>query len=122
MDEWLAFLERFTCSDKELEAYLQLESGMESIGEVFNENLVVQYGSGGNGKSTYNNAKFIVLGDYAGTISAELLTVRSGKNKGAELAETHGKCLIIAAELPEGKRLDTAALKNLASTDPIRAE
>ena len=122
MDEWLAFLERFTCSDKELEAYLQLESGMESIGEVFNENLVVQYGSGGNGKSTYNNAKFIVLGDYAGTISAELLTVRSGKNKGAELAETHGKRLIIAAELPEGKRLDTAALKNLASTDPIRAE
>lgn len=122
MDEWLSFLQRFTCGDKELEAYLQIESGMESIGEVFNENLVVQYGSGGNGKSTYNNAKFIVLGDYAGTISAELLTVRSGKNKGAELAETHGKRLIIAAELPEGKRLDTAALKNLASTDPIRAE
>ncbi|WP_083337345.1 hypothetical protein [Atopobium minutum] len=62
------------------------------------------------------------LGDYAGTISAELLTVKPTKNKGAELAETHNKRLILAAELPEGKRLDSGSLKNLSSTDPIHAE
>lgn len=122
MDEWLRFLRDFTCKDKALEDYLQLESGVECIGEVLNENLVIQYGEGGNGKSTFNNAKFYVLGDYAGTISAELLTVKPTKNKGAELAETHNKRLILAAELPEGKRLDSGSLKNLSSTDPIHAE
>ena len=122
MDEWFRFLRDFTCKDKALEDYLQLESGVECIGEVLNENLVIQYGEGGNGKSTFNNAKFYVLGDYAGTISAELLTVKPTKNKGAELAETHNKRLILAAELPEGKRLDSGSLKNLSSTDPIHAE
>ena len=95
MDEWLRFLHDFTCGDKALEDYLQLESGVECIGEVLDENLVIQYGEGGNGKSTLNNGKFYVLGDYAGTISAEL---------------------------PEGKRLDSGSLKNLSSTDPIHAE
>lgn len=123
MDEWLAFLEQFTGGDKELERYLQIESGIECIGEVLSENLAMETGSGGNGKSTFNNSKFYCLGDYAGTVAAELLTMNSARsNKGAELAELRGKRFIIAAELREGARLDTSALKNLCSTDPIHAE
>lgn len=82
----------------------------------------MQTGDGGNGKSTYNNSKFHVLGDYAGSIASEMLTMTYNKSKGAELAELRGKRLIIAAELEEGKRLDTATLKHLCSTDPVHAE
>lgn len=44
------------------------------------------------------------------------------ENKSPEYAELRGKRLIIAAELEEGMRLDTAIVKKLCSTDPILAE
>jgi P4 family phage/plasmid primase-like protien len=39
-----------------------------------------------------------------------------------ELAEAHGKRLLIAAELEEGTRLNTSIVKQLCSTDAIEAE
>ena len=122
MDEWRAFLDRLTCGDKSLQDYLQICSGMEAVGGVYVEKLSVAYGRGGNGKSTFYNAKARVLGDYAGNLSADTLTVNCRKNKSPEYAELRGKRLVIAAELEEGMRLDTAIVKKLCSTDPIQAE
>lgn len=122
MDEWLAFLDRLTCGDKELQDYLQECSGMEIVGAVYAEKLNVAYGRGGNGKSTFYNAKARVLGTYYCSLSAETLTANCRKNKSPELAELRGKRLVIAAELEEGMRLDTAAVKNLCSVDAIKAE
>lgn len=122
MDEWKAFLDRLTCGDKDVQEYLQIVSGMEIVGKVFTENLIIAHGSGGNGKSTFFNAQFFCLGDYAGNLSAETLTVNCRKNKSPEYAELRGKRFILAAELEEGMRLDTAIVKKLCSTDPILAE
>lgn len=122
MDEWLAFLDRLTCGDRALREYLQICSGMEAVGGVYVEKLTVAYGSGGNGKSTFYNAKARAMGDYCGSLSAETLTVNCRKNKSPEYAELRGKRLVIAAELEEGTRLDTAVVKQLCSTDPIQAE
>lgn len=122
METWLAFLDRLTCGDKDLQEYLQICSGMEAVGNVYVENLCIAYGRGGNGKSTYYNAKARVMGDYYGSLSAETLTANCRKNKSPEYAELRGKRLVIAAELEEGMRLDTAIVKKLCSTDPIKAE
>ncbi|MDY6086606.1 MAG: phage/plasmid primase, P4 family [Succiniclasticum sp.] len=122
MDEWFAFLDRLTCSDRELQNYLQVSSGETIVGQVFVENLQIAYGNGGNGKSSYYNAEFMCLGDYAGRISAEILTANCRNNKKPELADLRGKRLIIAAELDEGTRLDTGAVKQICSVDPIRGE
>ncbi len=122
MEIWLAFLDRLTCGDRELQEYLQMCSGMEAVGNVYVENLCIAYGRGGNGKSTYYNAKARVMGDYYGSLSAETLTANCRKNKSPEYAELRGKRLVIAAELEEGLRLDTAIVKKLCSTDPIKAE
>ena len=122
MGEWAAFLDRLTCGDRDLQEYLQICSGMEAIGNVYVENLCIAYGRGGNGKSTYYNAKARVMGDYYGGLSAETLTANCRKNKSPEYAELRGKRLVIAAELEEGMRLDTAIVKKLCSTDPIKAE
>lgn len=122
MDEWLAFLDRLTCGDKELQEYLQISSGETIVGQVFIENLQIAYGKGGNGKSSYYNAEFLCLGDYAGKISAEILTANCRNNKKPELADLRGKRLIIAAELDEGMRLETGAVKQICSVDPIRGE
>lgn len=122
MDKWLDFLGRLTCNDRDLQEYLQVSSGMEAVGNVYLEKLSVAHGKGGNGKSTFYNTKARVLGDYYGSLSAETLTVNCRKNKSPEYAELRGKRLVIAAELEEGMRLDTAVVKKLCSTDPIQAE
>ncbi len=116
------FLNVITCENKDLENYLQLISGMFAVGAVYQENLVIAYGSGRNGKSTFFNLLAKVLGDYSGNLSAETLTVNSKKNKSPEYAELRGKRLVIAAELQEGMRLDAAIVKKLCSTDAIYAE
>ena len=122
MDEWLAFLDRMTCGDRDLQEYHQIVAGMEAVGKVYVENLIIATGIGGNGKSTFYNSQARVMGDYAGSIASDVLITNSRKNKSPEYAELRGKRVVIAAELEEGTRLDTAVVKKLCSTDPIRAE
>ena len=119
---WLDFLDKLTCGNTALRDYLQEVAGMEIVGKVFVENLCIATGIGGNGKSSFYNVQLAVLGDYAGTLSADTLTVNSRRNKSPEFAELRGKRLVIAAELEEGMRLDTGIVKRLCSVDPIRAE
>lgn len=120
-DIWNEFLERLTVGDTDLSRYLQEVAGMCAIGAVKREELIIATGTGGNGKSTFFNTLFRVLGDYGGMLSAETLTTNTGKNKDPETAELRGRRMIIAAELEEGMRLDTATVKKLCSTDPIQA-
>lgn len=96
--------------------------GQAVIGRVLIEALIIAYGEGGNGKSTFGNAILKVLGRYGGTISADALTVGCKRNVKPELAEAKGKRLLIAAELEEGMRLNTSMVKQLCSTDVIEAE
>ena len=121
-DVWETFIDQITLGDKDLARYLQEIVGLSIIGTVKREELLIATGGGNNGKSTCFNTIHKVLGDYAGMLSAETLTVKSRKNKSPEYAELRGKRFIIAAELEEGQLLDTATVKKLCSTDPIIAE
>lgn len=116
------FIKRVTCGDEQLAEYLQQVAGMCAVGKVFSEKLIIAYGGGGNGKSTLFNLWAEVLGDYAGTIPSEALIVRAGNAKEYSIANLRGKRLIIAAELREGARLSTDAVKKMCSTDKVTAE
>ncbi len=122
MDIWLEALDTFFCSDKELIEYVQMTVGLAAIGKVYQEHMIIAYGGGANGKSTFWNTIFRVLGNYAGKISAEALTMNNRRNFKPEMAELKGKRLIIASEMEEGVRLNTATVKQLCSTDEIQAE
>ena len=122
MDLWLDALNTFFCNDKELIQYVQEIVGMSAIGKVYAEHLIIAYGGGANGKSTFWNTIARVLGNYSGKISAEALTMNCKRNVKPEMAELKGKRLIIASELEEGTRLNTGMVKQLCSVDPIEAE
>ena len=96
--------------------------GLAAIGKIFEESLIISFGEGSNGKSTFWNSIAAVLGTYSGTLSADLLTVACRRNTKPELAEAKGKRLMIAAEMQEGMRLNTSIVKQLCSTDKIQAE
>ena len=108
--------------DRELIDYVQEIVGLAAIGKVYIEALIIAYGEGRNGKSTFWNTISRVLGTYSGNMSADTLTVDCKRNVKPELAEAKGKRLIIAAELEEGMRLNTSNVKQLCSTDEIYAE
>ena len=119
---WENALDTFFQKDKDLIEYVQKIVGLASVGKVYVEALIIAYGEGRNGKSTFWNVVSRVLGSYSGNISADMLTVGCRRNVKPELAEAKGKRLLIAAELEEGMRLNTSNVKQLCSTDEIYAE
>lgn len=121
-DIWLDALNTFFVDDSELISYVQKIVGLASIGKVYVEALIIAYGEGRNGKSTFWNVVSKVLGTYSGNMSADMLTVGCRRNVKPELAEAKGKRLLIAAELEEGMRMNTSNVKQLCSTDEIFAE
>ncbi|MHA7793658.1 phage/plasmid primase, P4 family [Lactobacillus gasseri] len=119
---WQESLKTFFCNDQALINYVQEIVGLVAIGQVYLEALIIAYGSGRNGKSTFWNTIANVLGSYTGHFSADALTTGVRRNVKPEMAEVKGKRLIISAELEEGKRLNTSIVKQLCSTDEIYAE
>lgn len=122
VDIWEDALRTFFQGDADLIRYVQEIVGLAAIGKVYIEALVIAYGEGRNGKSTFWNTIARVLGTYSGNMSADTLTVGCKRNVKPELAEAKGKRMIIAAELEEGMRLNTSNVKQLCSTDEIYAE
>lgn len=121
MDTWLEALDTFFCGDMELIEYVQMVIGLAAIGKVYEEFIIIAYGDGANGKSTFWNTVARVLGTYAGKISSDILTMGNKINAQPEMAELKGRRLIIASEMQEGVRLNTAMVKQLCSTDEIQA-
>ncbi len=121
-DLWNAALSTFFRSDHALISYVQQIVGLAAIGAVYQEAMVIAFGDGSNGKSTFWNTVSAAMGSYSGLISAAALTVGCRRNVRPELAEVMGKRLLIASELEEGTRLSTSIVKQLCSTDEISAE
>ena len=119
---WLDSLDTIFCGDAELIDYVQQIVGMAAVGRVYMEALIIAYGEGSNGKSTFWNTIARVIGTYSGNMSADALTMGCKRNVKPELAEAKGKRLLIASELEEGVRLNTSIIKQLCSTDEIFAE
>ena len=119
---WQQTLNLIFQNDQSLVEYVQRIVGLAAIGEVYQEAMIIAYGDGSNGKSTFWNTIATVLGSYAGLISADALTVGCRRNVKPELAEVKGMRLLIASELDEGQRLSTGIVKQLCSTDLIEGE
>lgn len=122
MDDWENQLDRTFLGNTETIEYAQQSLGESIFGRVENEKLSIAYGAGRNGKSTVFNSCAAILGSYAGTISADVLTAGCKRNPKPEIAELKGKRFLIAGELEEGVRLSTSIVKQLCSTDRIKGE
>ena len=99
MQIWLDCLNTIFCGDKELILYVQNICGLAAVGKVEFEALIISYGGGRNGKSTFWNAIARVLGLYSGNISADTLTCGCRRNVKPEMAEVKGKRLLTGEDL-----------------------
>ena len=119
---WEDALKKTFLGDEEVIGYVQEVVGLAAIGKVYKEAMIIAYGEGRNGKSTFWNTVSRVLGSYSGNVSADTLTVGCRRNVKPEMAELKGVRLALAKELEEGMRLNTSVVKQLTSTDDIYGE
>jgi P4 family phage/plasmid primase-like protien len=122
MDLWKDQLDKTFEGKADIIEYTQASFGEDIFGVVENEKLTIPFGGGRNGKSTVCNSIAGVLGSYAGTISADVLTANCRRNPKPEIAELKGKRFLIAGELEEGMRLSTSIIKQICSTDVVKGE
>ena len=121
-EQWYSFIDHITGGDQEFADYLQMLAGMASVGAVYEEGLVISYGRGGNGKSTFFGVLKAVLGDYAKSINADVLVPAWGcRPDQSYIAALRGVRLAVLGETEEAAVMSNAQLKRLTSQDVISA-
>jgi putative DNA primase/helicase len=118
---WLNAVRSIFAGDDEMIRFVQRLSGYFLTGCV-NEDLVpIFHGDGSNGKTVYIETERAVMGkDYADAASPDLLLVKKGERHPTEIADLHGKRLMIAQETDDGRELNEALLKRLSGKDEIK--
>ena len=108
--------------DPEVRAWLQVRAGQAATGcTPDDDRVVITRGGGANGKSTVLGAIADALGGYAVPLPRTALIGSRGDRHPTELMPLRGSRLALAEELPEGRHLDTGAVKALVGTDEITA-
>ena len=119
---WLEFIRHITGGDEAFAEYLQTMAGMASVGAVYEEGLVISYGPGSNGKSTFFGALQAVLGDYAKTSDADAIINANGRNVDKSyIVGLRGLRLAIMSETEENAVMSVATMKRITSQDVITA-
>jgi putative DNA primase/helicase len=125
--QWNAFLRTILGADDlvkdgEMIAYLQRAVGYLLTGLTVEEVLFVLWGTGANGKSTFRETLFALLGDYAiGADASLLITPKQGGGASPDLARLHGRRLVAVNETQQNDHLNEARVKFITSHDIITA-
>lgn len=119
---WLRFLSDVFQGDREMIDFIQRAVGYTLTGSVTEEVLFFMHGYGNNGKSVFANTITAVLGDYALTAPASMLTARrDASGPRDDVARLAGARLVNANETQAGERLDDQLVKSLVSRERVAA-
>ncbi|MFC8373865.1 MULTISPECIES: phage/plasmid primase, P4 family [unclassified Streptomyces] len=106
---------------REMIDYLQLLLGYSVTGDVGGQVLPFLFGSGRNGKSVLLDVLMKLLGDYADAAPPGFLMARPYEGHPTDLAELHGRRVIVCSEVKPGDKFDEARVKLLTGGDRIKA-
>jgi putative DNA primase/helicase len=117
---FLEFLDEVFGGDASLIEYVQRLFGFSATGLQNHHLLVFLWGAGRNGKTTLLEAVAAVLGDYARSLSSEVLLM-SRENGDYNVAQLRGVRLAITSETGQHRRLDESRVKLLTGGDTLPA-
>jgi putative DNA primase/helicase len=118
---FLAFLDRITGRNVELQAYLRRTLGYALSGSVKEHALFFGYGTGANGKSVLLSTVAGIMGDYHRSAPIETFTVSNADRHPTDLAGLRGARLVTATETEEGRRWAESRIKVLTGGDTVSA-
>ncbi|WP_225102383.1 phage/plasmid primase, P4 family [Streptomyces sp. CoH27] len=106
---------------REMTDFLHLLLGYSITGDVGAQVLPFLFGSGKNGKSVLLDVVMKLIGDYADAAPPGFLMARPFEGHPTDLAELHGRRVIVCNEVKPGDRFDEARVKLLTGGDRIKA-
>ncbi len=106
---------------QEMIRFLHLLLGYSITGDVGAQILAFLYGLGKNGKSVLLDVIVKLLGDYADAAPPGFLMAKQFEGHPTDLAELHGRRVIVCSELKSGDRFDESRVKLLTGGDIIKA-
>lgn len=120
---FLAFLEQ-VMPDPQKRLFLQRYCGYALTGDVGEQCLLLNYGTGANGKSTFMDLLRQLFGALAMAMDFSSLEHNDNKRGGdatPDLIDLPGKRLVMASEPKPGVKLSEGLIKSLTGGDPIKA-
>ncbi len=117
---WAAFLER-ALPGEDLQGFVRRAAGYSATGDTSEQCMLINHGSGANGKSTFHEALAAALGDYAMRTPTEMLMSKRGGGVPNDVARLKGARFVSASETEEGRRLAESLIKDLTGQDTISA-
>jgi putative DNA primase/helicase len=118
---WSEFLNIVTEGDVELQAYLGRMAGYMLTGEIREHALFFLFGAGGNGKGTFKDTLYEIVGGYATGVPMSALMKSTRDRHPADVAKLYGHRLAVASETESGRTWDEARIKELTGGDPLTA-
>jgi putative DNA primase/helicase len=116
--DWTAALESLPADVRD---FMRIRYGQALTGHMTPDDaLVVQQGSGENGKTTVMSAIARALGDYHVLVS-DRVVLGNPADHPTELLDLRGARLALIEETPEARRLSVARLKKIVGTPQITA-
>ncbi|MFD9097793.1 phage/plasmid primase, P4 family [Streptomyces collinus] len=106
---------------REMISYLHLLLGYSITGDVGGQVLPFLFGAGKNGKSVLMDVLMKVLGDYADAAPPGFLMAKPYEGHPTDLAELHGRRVIVCSEVKPGDKFDEARVKLLTGGERIKA-
>jgi putative DNA primase/helicase len=120
--EWERFLDEAFPDDPPMWDFLQRLAGYCLTGLTREERFFFFYGSGRNGKGTFLETLYALMGEYACTAPSGLFLSNSNLNAENFLAGIDGARMIWASEIDRGRSWNEALLKEITGGDTITAK
>lgn len=119
---WHQFLREITNGDDAMVEYIRLWLGYCATGSIKEEQFLFVHADGGTGKGTLLQTVERILGDYARSISMDVLLAKEGKGGHASpIASLRGRRLVIASETEKDSYWNASRLKEMTGGDTISA-
>ena len=119
--QWLEFLNTIFKSNVALIKFIQKAIGYSLTGLTVEQCLFIFFGSGANGKSTFDNTIRTLLGDYAQKTPMETFLVKRSDSISNDIARLQGSRFLSATEVEQGRRLAESLIKQLTGQDTVTA-
>lgn len=117
---WERFLGQVFGGDQSVIDYVRRVAGYSLVGLTSEQILLILHGNGQNGKSTFVNALRAAFGQYGGTLAPESLLSKPEGAINEGIASLASARFVSVSEVPEGRKLDEALIKEITGSEPIR--
>jgi putative DNA primase/helicase len=107
--------------DPVLREFLQRAAGYSVIGLASSHVLLLCFGNGANGKTTFLEALRYAFGDYSQQTPTSTLMRRKAGDASNDVARLRGARFVVATESEQDQRLAEATIKRLTGNDTLSA-